>query len=86
MQHDQSWRDRIVIDPRILTGKPVVRGTRVSVELVVDLLARGYTPQQILEDYPHLTLEDVQACLKYASDILSSERVYPAPPDKLQTT
>lgn len=69
-------RDRIAVDPGVLTGKPVVRGTRISVELVVDLLARGYTTAQVLGQYPHLTDADVLACLRYAADVLKSERVY----------
>jgi uncharacterized protein (DUF433 family) len=61
-----EWHDRIVVDPKVLTGKPVVRGTRISVELVVDLLAAGWSHAQILESYPHLTEDDLLACLSYA--------------------
>ncbi len=69
--------DRIVVDSTILTGKPVVRGTRLSVEFVVDLLAAGWTHAQILASYPHLTEEDIRACLAYASELLREEKVYP---------
>ena len=62
--------DRIVVDPTILTGKPVVRGTRISVELVVELLAAGWSHEQILASYPHLTEEDIRACLAYAGELL----------------
>jgi uncharacterized protein (DUF433 family) len=62
-----DWHQRIVIDPGILVGKPVIKGTRISVELIIDLLARGYTKEQILEQYNHLTTDDIQACLAYAS-------------------
>lgn len=72
-----SWQDRIVVDPKVLTGKPVVRGTRISVELVVDLLAAGWSHEQILASYPHLAEEDVRACLSYASELLREERVFP---------
>ncbi len=72
-----SWQDRITVDPRILVGKPVVKGTRIAVELVVDLLAKGWTQEQILDSYPNLTAEDIRACLAYASEVLHSERVYP---------
>ena len=72
-----SWQERIVVDPTILVGKPVVRGTRISVELVIDLLAQGWSQQQILDSYPHLTVEDIRACLAYASEILHAEHVYP---------
>ena len=69
--------DRIVVDPKILTGKPVVRGTRISVELVVALLAAGWSHAQILASYPHLSEEDIRACLGYASELLREEKVYP---------
>ncbi len=72
-----KWEDRIVIDPEILVGKPVIKGTRIAVEFVVDLLAQGWTESEILENYPGITREDIQACLKYASAILHSEKVYP---------
>lgn len=55
--------DRIVVDTKILTGKPVVRGTRIAVELVVELLAAGWSHAQILASYPYLTEEDILACL-----------------------
>lgn len=74
-----DWRERIVVDPNILVGKPVIRGTRIAVELVVDLLARGYTKEDILGQYDHITAADVQACLAYASETLRSERVYATP-------
>jgi uncharacterized protein (DUF433 family) len=74
-----DWRSRIVLDPKVLVGKPVIKGTRISVELVIDLLARGYTPDQIRQQYDHLTPEDIQACLAYASEILRSEKVYALP-------
>ena len=68
--------DRIIVDSKILTGKPVVRGTRISVELVVDLLATGWSHAQILASYPHLTEEDIRACLSSASELLHEEKVY----------
>jgi len=71
--------DRIVVDPAILTGKPVVRGTRLAVEFIVGLLAQGWTTEQVLDNYPGLTKEDVQACLEYAAEVLQSERVFPVP-------
>lgn len=74
-----EWRTRIVVDPAVLVGKPVIKGTRISVELVIDLLGRGYTTQQVLDQYPHLAPEDVQACLAYASEVLRSEKVYALP-------
>ena len=68
--------DRIAVDPDILVGKPVVRGTRIAVEHVVGLLAEGWTEQQVLDNYPGLSHDDVLACLQYASDLLKSEKVY----------
>jgi len=74
-----NWKDRITVDPKVLVGKPIIKGTRISVEFVVDLLGRGWTVEQILQEYDHLTREDIQACLAYASDVLKSERVYLLP-------
>ena len=76
MDKQADWRDRIVVDPKILVGKPVIKGTRIAVEFVVDLLARGYTREQIRGEYDHITDEDIQACLAYAAEVLRSERVY----------
>ena len=72
-----DWRDRITVDRRILVGKPVVKGTRISVEMVVDLLAAGWTHEQGLDSYPTLRPDDIRACLAYASDLLHSEKVFP---------
>jgi uncharacterized protein (DUF433 family) len=70
------WQDHIAIDPAVLVGKPIVKGTRIAVELVVDLLGRGYSVEQVLQQYDHLTPDDVQACLAYAAEVLQSEKVY----------
>jgi uncharacterized protein (DUF433 family) len=59
-----NWQERIVADPGVLTGKPVIKGTRIAVEFVLDLLANGWTESEILQNYPRLTHEDIQACLK----------------------
>jgi uncharacterized protein (DUF433 family) len=74
-----EWRDRIVVDSKILVGKPVIKGTRIAVEFVIDLLAQGWTVDQILNEYDHITREDIQACLMYALELLKSERIYPLP-------
>ena len=73
------WQDRIVIDPNVLVGKPVIKGTRIAVELVVDLLARGWSREQVIQQYDHVTAEDIQACLGYASEVLKSEKIYLVP-------
>jgi uncharacterized protein (DUF433 family) len=69
---------RIVLDPQVLSGKPVVRGTRLSVEFIVGLLAEGWSEQDILDNYPGLQSDDIRACLAYARDRLASEKVYPS--------
>ena len=74
-----TWQERIDINPAVMVGKPVVRGTRITVEFVIDLLAAGWTTREILKGYPGLKTEDVQACLVYASALLHSENVYPIP-------
>jgi uncharacterized protein (DUF433 family) len=72
-----NWREHIIIDPAVLTGKPIIKGTRLAVEFIIDLLAHDWTELEILRNYPDLTHEDIQACLGYASDLLRTERVYP---------
>jgi uncharacterized protein (DUF433 family) len=71
-----NWQDRIVVDSNILLGKPVVKGTRLAVEFLIDLLAQGWSEADILKNYPGITHEDIQACLAYASSVLHSEKVY----------
>lgn len=71
-----SWQERIIVDPDILVGKPVIKGTRLAVEFIIELLAQGWTESDILQNYPGLTREDIQACLGYASAALSAEKVY----------
>jgi uncharacterized protein (DUF433 family) len=68
---------RITLDPAVLVGKPIIRGTRISVEFVLELMAAGWSTADILASYPGLESEDIQACLAYARDVVSSERVYP---------
>jgi uncharacterized protein (DUF433 family) len=72
-----NWQERIIADPKVLAGKPVIKGTRIAVEFVLDLLANGWSESEILQNYPRLTHEDIQACLGYASALIKSERVYP---------
>lgn len=71
-----NWQDHIEVDPRVLVGKPIIKKTRIAVEFVIDLLARGWTSEQILKEYDHLTPDDIRACLAYANETLKSERVY----------
>jgi len=72
-----NWRDRVELNPEVLTGKPVVRGTRLAVEFVLEMIASGVSEQEILSNYPRLTHEDVLACVAYAAEAIKSERVYP---------
>jgi uncharacterized protein (DUF433 family) len=72
-----SSQDRIIADQNILVGKPVIRGTRLAVEFIIDLLAEGWSESEILRNYPGVTREDIQACLAYASNVLHAEKVYP---------
>ena len=67
--------DRIAVDPAIFGGKPIVRGRRLAVEHVLGMLAQGDTPETILEGYPWLERQDIQACLEYARRLVAHERV-----------
>ena len=75
-----NWRDRITIDPTVLAGKPVIRGTRLAVDLILSLLGQGWSESDLLRNYPGLAHEDVAACLQYASEVLQAEKVYPLSP------
>jgi len=65
--------DRIIIDPNILAGKPVIKGTRIPVYLIIELIANGMTTKEILKEYPELKQEDIKAALLYASKLLERE-------------
>ncbi len=67
--------DRITADPNICSGKPVIRGTRIMVRNILGMIAGGYTMERILESYPELTREDVQAALEYAANVIDQEQV-----------
>jgi len=67
----------IISDPAVMMGKPVIKGTRITVELILEKLAAGETIEQILEAYPHLTREGIQAALSFAAEALRSDVVYP---------
>ena len=62
-----NWKDHITTDAQILAGKPIIKGTRISGELVLDMLARGFSIEQIVGQYPHLTSRDVHACVAYTA-------------------
>jgi uncharacterized protein (DUF433 family) len=67
--------ERIDINPAIMTGKPVIRGTRVTVELILRKLAEGATEGELLQDYPHLTIEDIRAAVAYGAASVAHEEV-----------
>lgn len=68
-----EWRDRVTADPAILVGKPIVKGTRISVELLLGCLANDWTFEQILESYPHISREDILAALAFAAEFLRED-------------
>ena len=74
-----KYQDRIIVDPEIMVGKPVVKGTRIPVELVLKRLAQDLDVETLLEAYPRLTLDDIRACLEYAQAVVVGEAFYPAP-------
>src|SRR5438094_4500050 len=88
MKEDQRfYQERIVADPRILAGKPVVKGTRIGVGLVLEELSQNPDTHELLAAHPDLTLPDVQACLAYAQAIVTGAEVFPArPKSRAKTT
>jgi len=69
--------ERIVIDPEVLAGKPVIRGTRLAVEFILELLAAGQSEDELLANYPGITRGDILACLAYASSLAQKYKAYP---------
>jgi len=72
-----NWRDYITSDEEVLLGKPTVRGTRISVEFIVGLMAQGWTENEILENYPWLTRESIQAIFAYIQDCIHDGLLFP---------
>ena len=75
----EAWRNRIAYDPNILSGKPIIKGTRLAVEFILELLSNGWTKEKILKNYPQLKEADITAVLKYATDVMKEQKVYPLP-------
>jgi len=71
--------ERIVVDAGVLAGKPVIKGTRLAVEFILELLAAGKSEAELVESYPGLTREDILACLSYASYLVHEYKAYPIP-------
>jgi uncharacterized protein (DUF433 family) len=69
--------EKIEINPKILSGKPIIRGTRISVELILKLVAQRWTDEEIIDEYPSLTGEDIKAAIMYAERLVENEEVYP---------
>ena len=74
-----DWRHRIVVDPGVLVGKPIIRGTRIAVEFLMELLAEGWTHEQILSNYPQLNPDDLRAAHAYAAELMKDQRAYSLP-------
>lgn len=75
--NDKQLLERVVCNPKVMVGKPVIKGTRLTVEFILNLLAHGSTVEEILDEYEGLTAEDIQACLLFASQSLSSTAFMP---------
>ena len=73
------YNDRIIIDPKIMVGKPVIKGTRIPVEIILERLAEDLDLKTLFEDYPRLTTEDVKAFLAYAEAVIEGEDVFSTP-------
>lgn len=69
-------KERIVVNPEILVGKPIIKGTRIAVEFVLELLSQNWSYEEILQNYPQLKKEDIIACLQYATEVLKDEKIY----------
>jgi uncharacterized protein (DUF433 family) len=69
--------DRINMNPKVMAGKPVIRGTRIPVELIVRMVAQGIPEADILREYPRLQPDDIRAALSYAADVLAQEDIFP---------
>jgi uncharacterized protein (DUF433 family) len=69
--------ERIAIDPKVMLGKPVIRGTRIPVELIVRMVGQGIRDEEILREYPRLTADDIRAAVSYAAEVVAGEDVFP---------
>ena len=78
MRTQEELLNRISIDPRVCFGKPCIKGTRIWVSLILDFLASGMTPDEVIKEYPDLTALDIQACMAYGAE-MSRERHVPIP-------
>jgi len=74
---DEKLIDRIVLNPKVMAGKPVIRGTRLTVDFILNLLAHGSTEEEILTEYPEINIEDIQACFLFATKSLENTDFMP---------
>ena len=74
-----NWKEMITADPEVMVGKPVIAGTRLTVEFIVERLADGWTEEELLTNYPGLKREQIHACLAYAAEMLSEVQMYSLP-------
>ena len=72
-----NWRPYIASDPDVLAGKPVVKGTRLAVDFLLGLMAEGWSEQQVLDNYPHLSKEALQAVFAFCAECMREEAIYP---------
>jgi len=77
LKTEERLLNRIVVNPKVMAGKPIIKGTRIPVEQVLRLLAQGLSFDEILKDYPHLKKDEIMAALLYAAKIMGKEEVYP---------
>ena len=76
-----DWRDYIHSDPRVLTGKPVIKGTRLSVDFILGLFAEGWNEKEVIQNYPSLTESSIRAVFLFAKECMEEETLYAIPPD-----
>jgi uncharacterized protein (DUF433 family) len=74
-----NWKEHIDRNPAVIGGKPKIKGTRIGVELILERLGDGWAVEQLLEAYPHVTAEQIQACQSYAAEMLASDEVLDIP-------
>jgi uncharacterized protein (DUF433 family) len=74
-----DWKEMITADPEVMVGKPVIAGTRLTVEFIVERLADGWTEEELFQSYPGLTRGQILACLAYAAEMLSEVQMYSLP-------
>ena len=77
---DEQLKQRISMNPRLMTGKPVIKGTRIPVETIVRMLAQGISEDEILKEYPRLHREDIRAALAFAAEVLADEDIFALSP------